>query len=124
MPSESIVISKAIMPTSGQELRSNQQLDQILQQYQHLKGQLVLTEFWTVEQLVAIVQQDQEYFYVTFNGKAHSYHSCLDGRIFPLKEKVKQTNYQHLLKTASINFLTPDSIDSSIIVAGPFYVLS
>ena len=42
-------------------------LKEILEEFEILKGQFVITSSWEIERLIAIGEDDQDYYWVTYN---------------------------------------------------------
>lgn len=74
----------------------------ILEKFEKYKGQFIITESWTIERLVAISEDEWDYYYVTFDGRDIKYHTCL-GRIIPLKGYLRDKDYNSFVNSAILN---------------------
>ena len=77
-------------------------LIKILAEFDKLKGQFVLTDSWKVERLIAIGDDEQDYYYITFDGRNINWQSCV-GRIMPLKGQLRDQDYDYLIYIAKLN---------------------
>ena len=74
----------------------------ILGEFERMKGQFVITDGWDIERLVAIGQDDMDYYYVTYNGRKLRWNTCV-GRLMPLKGYLRDEDYQELVRLARLN---------------------
>jgi len=77
-------------------------LKKFLEKFEELKGQFVITDMWKVERFVAIGDDGEDYYYVTFDGKDLHWSSCV-GRIIPLKGAIKDEEYASFIRLAKLN---------------------
>ena len=77
-------------------------LIRIVKEFNKLKGQFVITDSWKIERLVAIAEDEMDYYYVTYNGRDLNWQTCV-GRIMPLKGYIKQKDYDYLIHIAKLN---------------------
>lgn len=77
-------------------------LKEILEEFEILKGQFVITSSWEIERLIAIGEDDQDYYWVTYNGRKLTFSSCV-GRIMPLKGYLRDEDYLELRRLARLN---------------------
>lgn len=77
-------------------------LKRILEEFERLKGQLVITDSQKIERLVAIGDDTEDWYYVTFDGKELHWSSCV-GRIMPLKGYLRTKDYDYLIHIATLN---------------------
>ena len=77
-------------------------LQQILEEFETLKGQFVITSGHDIERLVAIGEDDTDYYYVTYNGRKLTFSSAV-GRIMPLKGYLRDEDYLELCRIARLN---------------------
>ncbi|MCK9416811.1 hypothetical protein M0Q97_09165 [Candidatus Dojkabacteria bacterium] len=77
-------------------------LDKLLDEFEQLKGQFIITINHTVERLIAIGDDDEDYYWVTWDGKDLHWSSCA-GRIIPLKGYLKDGDYNELIRLAKLN---------------------
>ena len=74
----------------------------ILQEFEELKGQFVITESWEIERLIAIGDDDQDYYYVTYDGRATKWNTCV-GSVIPLKSRLTEKEYNKFTNIAKLN---------------------
>ena len=86
-------------------------LDIILQEFEQLKGQFVITMNDTVERLIAIGDDTEDYYYITYDGRKFTWHSCIMGLI-PLKGYIRQEDYDRLVQLAGFNHYDQANEDS------------
>ena len=67
-------------------------LQKILSEFEELKGQFVITESWDIERLIAIGDDEQDYYYVTYNGRETKWNTCV-GSVIPLKGRLTEKEY-------------------------------
>lgn len=73
----------------------------ILKEFEELKGQFVINNN-KVERFIAIGTDDEDYYYVTYNGRDSSWNTCV-GSIVPLKGKIDDKHYDEFIRMAKIN---------------------
>jgi hypothetical protein len=73
----------------------------ILQEFEELKGQFVINHD-TVERLIAIGSDEQDYYYITYDGRKLIWNTCV-GRIIPLKGKIDEKHYNEFIRLAKLN---------------------
>ena len=73
----------------------------ILKEFEELKGQFVINNN-KVERFIAIGTDDEDYYYVTYNGRDLSWNTCV-GSIVPLKGKIDDKHYNEFIRMAKIN---------------------
>ena len=76
----------------------------ILAEFEKLKGQFVITDSWTIERLVSIGDDGEDWYYVTFDGRDFKWNSCV-GRVIPLKGHLLDSDYNNLVRIAKLNHL-------------------
>lgn len=84
------------------ETNMNSNLQRILEEFEKYKGQFVITESWNVERLIAIGNDEQDYYYVTYNGRKTKWNTCV-GSIITLKDKLSEKEYNKFIRTAKLN---------------------
>ena len=77
-------------------------LSRILKEFDELKGQFVIVSLWDIERLIAIGDDDEDYYYVTWDGRKSTWHTCV-GRIIPLKDHIRDEDYNEIVRVAKIN---------------------
>jgi hypothetical protein len=85
---------------SDQSLDNN--LEIILRQFESLKGQLIITETGSIERLIAIGEDDWDYYYITYDGRKTRWNTCV-GKIIALKGFLRTEDYNHLIHSAELN---------------------
>jgi len=71
------------------------------------KGEHVITSSYKVERFLAIVSDDTDWYYLTYDGRKFTLHSCV-GMLFVLKDKIDQKNYDYFIRLAKLNHLDQD----------------
>jgi hypothetical protein len=77
-------------------------LQRILSEFENLKGQFVITESWEIERLIAIGDDEQDYYYVTYDGRKTKWNTCV-GSIIPLKGRLTEKEYNKFISRAKLN---------------------
>ena len=77
-------------------------LKQILEEFEALKGQFVITSSWKIERLVAVGEDEHDYYWVTYNGRELTWNTCV-GRVMPLKGHLRDEDYLELCRLARLN---------------------
>lgn len=78
-------------------------LEKILEEFQNLKGQFVITDWeWKIERLVAIGDDGDDWYYVTYDGRDLHWSSCV-GKIIPLKGYLRNEDYEGFIRLAKLN---------------------
>jgi hypothetical protein len=77
-------------------------LEIIMNEFNQMKGEFVITEFDRIERLIAIGEDDFDYYYVTYNGRKVTWHSCV-GSIIKLKDRILDNDYARLVRSAKLN---------------------
>ncbi len=77
-------------------------LKRILTEFNQLKGQFVITDSWTIERLIAIGADNLDYYYITYNGKKNTWHTCV-GSVIQLKNKIDDNRYESFIRSAKMN---------------------
>lgn len=81
----------------------------ILEEFNRLKGQHIMTDaFFKTERLIAIGDDGEDWYYITFDGKNIHWSSCV-GQIMPLKGHLRTEDYDYLIHIAKLNHY--DQID-------------
>ena len=83
----------------------------ILSEFEKYKGQLVITENWKVERLIAISEDDWDYYYVTYDGKDLNFNTCVGG-LTPLYGYIMNKDYNRMVRIAKLNHY--DQVDLSM----------
>ena len=71
-------------------------------EFEEFKGQIVITDSHDTQRLIAIVDGHDDYYWVYYNGRKLSLHSCVGGFI-PLKGKIDEKHYNNLVRLAKLN---------------------
>lgn len=74
----------------------------ILEEYEKLKGQFVITSSWEIERLVGIGDDKEDWYYLTYDGRKLKWNSCVGG-LMPLKGKLDDKDYNELIRIAKLN---------------------
>lgn len=70
--------------------------------FEQLKGQFVITASWAIERLVAIGEDELDYYWITYDGRKLTWNTCV-GRIMPLKGYLRDKDYSELVRLAKLN---------------------
>ncbi len=81
----------------------------ILENFDRLRGQFVITASWKIERLIAIGEDDMDYYYITYDGQKISWNTCV-GRLMPLKGQLLERDYNELVRLAKLNHFDQSSI--------------
>lgn len=74
----------------------------ILQEFEQLKGQFIINDSHQIERLVAVGEDDMDYYWITYNGRKLTWHSCV-GRVVPLKGYLREKDYAEFVRLAKLN---------------------
>lgn len=74
----------------------------ILEEFESLKGQLVIAGDWKVKRLIAVVEDDMDYYWLFYDGRKFSLDSCLC-RVVPLKGRIADKDYNEFVRIAYLN---------------------
>lgn len=85
-----------------QNINMSDNLKIILNEFESLKGQFVITDSHTIERFVAIGDDSEDWYYVTYNGRELHWSSCV-GRIMPLKGFIRDEDYNYLVNISKLN---------------------
>jgi len=77
-------------------------LPKILDEFEKLKGQFVITDSWKIERLVGIGTDEDDWYYLTYNGRKLTWNTCV-GRLMVLKGKLDDRDYNELIRLAKLN---------------------
>lgn len=80
----------------------------IINQFEENKGQFVLMHNKVVR-LVAIAEDDMDYYYACYDGRKIIWHSCV-GSYTVLKNKIDDKDYNELIRLAKINHYDQDDL--------------
>lgn len=71
-------------------------------EFEKLKGQFVITDRWRIERLIAIGEDEYDYYYVTYDGRELHWNTCV-GRVVPLKGYLRDEDYAEFIRLAKLN---------------------
>ena len=74
----------------------------ILQEFENLKGQFVITTSWAIERLVAVGEDEWDFYYVTYDGSKLTWNTCV-GALVPLKGYLREKDYNEFVRLAKLN---------------------
>ena len=80
----------------------------ILREFEELKGQFVINASWNIERLVAVGEDDMDYYWITYDGRKLRWNTCV-GRIMPLKGHLRDKDYNELVRLADLNHFDRDT---------------
>lgn len=89
--------------TSRPDATSDSNLERILAEFESMKGQLIITGYRNIERLVAIGDDQEDWYYVTYDGRESLRWSSCVGTIMPLKNQLRDDDYQQLINIAKGN---------------------
>ena len=76
----------------------------ILEEFEKLKGQHIIVDLFNISRLIAIGDDGEDWYYVTFDGRNIHWSSCV-GRIIPLKGYLRNKDYDFLIRIAKLNHI-------------------
>lgn len=71
-------------------------------EFEKLKGQFVITDSWKIERLIAIGEDEHDYYYITYDGRKLHWNTCV-GRLVPLKGYLRDRDYKEFIRLAKLN---------------------
>jgi hypothetical protein len=74
----------------------------IIDEFESLKGQLVIAGDWKVKRLVGVVEDDMDYYWLFYDGRKFYLDSCLS-RVVPLRGKLDDKDYNEFVRLAYLN---------------------
>lgn len=74
----------------------------ILREFEELKGQFVINASWKIERLIAVGEDEQDYYWITYDGRKLSWNTCV-GRIMPLRGYLRKEDYNEFVRLAYLN---------------------
>lgn len=74
----------------------------ILAEFEKLKGQFVINASWEIERLVAVGEDDMDYYWITYDGRKLKWNTCVGG-LMPLKGHLRDRDYNELVRLAKLN---------------------
>lgn len=77
-------------------------LKSILATFEKLKGQQVITGFNNIERLIAIGDDTEDWYWVCWDGRKTTWHSCCL-HLIPLKGHLLKRDYESLVRSAKTN---------------------
>ena len=80
----------------------NETKDRILEEFEGLKGQIVLFMHGKPERLVAVGTDEWDYYWIGYDGRELKWHTCLE-RVIPLKGYIRDEDYNEMVRLSSIN---------------------
>ncbi len=80
----------------------------ITNEYQKLKGQLVLSHY-KVYQLIGIGEDEYDFYWLLYDGRKVQWATCV-GSITQLKDKIDKRDYDDMVRIAELNFESSDNM--------------
>jgi len=71
-------------------------------EFEKMKGQFVITQTWNIERLIALGEDEHDYYYITYDGRSLRWNTCV-GRVMPLKGRLDAADYGELVRIARLN---------------------
>lgn len=84
-------------------------LKHILEEFEKLKGQFVITQSHRIERLVAIGDDSIDYYYITYDGRKLVWNTCV-GKIIQLKGYLEDKDYNEFIRLAKLNHFDQPTI--------------
>jgi len=89
-------------------------VDRLKQEWEEHKGEFILTQSHTLARFIAIGDDGDDYYYVTYDGREITWSSAV-GKLIYLKGKIDDRDYKSLIRLAKQNHwdqieTTPESI--------------
>lgn len=78
-------------------------LKSILREFEEHKGEFVITMSHKIEQFVGVGTDDQDYYWITYNGRKLTWNSCVGALIY-MKGKLDDEDYNRFVRSADLNF--------------------
>jgi hypothetical protein len=75
--------------------------DKIIETYNQLKGQLIISDF-QVSRLIGIVEDKDDYYWCLYDGRTIILSSCLT-RVTPLKGCISNDDYNEMVRICKLN---------------------
>jgi hypothetical protein len=92
----------------------------ILNQFTENCGQFIIMNNKVVR-LVAIAEDEMDYYYVTYDGRKIVWHSCV-GSYTVLKNKIDDKDYCELIRIAKLNHWDQDDISHLVETSTAFHL--
>jgi hypothetical protein len=92
----------------------------ILNQFEENRGQFIIMNNKVVR-LVAIAEDEMDYYYVTYDGRKIVWHSCV-GSYTVLKNKIDDKDYNELIRIAKLNHWDQDDITHLVETSTSFHL--
>jgi hypothetical protein len=86
----------------------------ILEHFEQHKGQFIIMGT-DVVRLIAVGDDGEDYYWVTYNGRKTHWHSCVGGFII-LKGKIDERDYNCLIRMAKLNHFDQGNLDDLPII--------
>jgi len=80
----------------------SENLQIIKEEFNQHKGEIVLTESHKLERFIGIGTDDQDYYWITYNGRETTWNTCVGGLIY-LKGKIDDKDYENLVRQFKLN---------------------
>ncbi len=77
----------------------NGNLEVILEQFEKLKGQFIITESNRIERLIGIGTDEKQIYYITYGGKKAIWNP-FNSKIIPLKGFLRDDDYKYFVENA------------------------
>jgi len=77
-------------------------VERLKQEWKEHKGEFVLTQSHTLARFIAIGDDGDDYYYVTYNGREITWNSAV-GKLIYLKGKIDDYDYNNFIRLAKLN---------------------
>lgn len=84
-------------------------IERIKAEWEEHKGEFVLTQSHTLERFIAIGDDEEDYYYVTYDGRRVMWNSCV-GKLIYLKGKIDEGDYNEFIRLAKMNHYDQDDL--------------
>lgn len=76
--------------------------DRLKEEFDQLAGQFVLYDIYSAARFIGIIEGDDDFYYVIYDGRKIIYHSCVMS-IYQLKDKIEDIAYDEMVRIAKLN---------------------
>lgn len=77
-------------------------LTRILEEFDRLKGQFVITDSHKIQRLIAVGTDEMDYYWITYDGRKIYWNTCV-GKVVQLKGKLDDRDYNEFIRLAKLN---------------------
>ena len=77
-------------------------IDRLREEWEEHKGEFVLTQSHRLERFIAIGDDGDDFYYITYNGREITWNSAV-GKLIYLKGKIDDYDYDNFIRLAKLN---------------------